>query len=77
VFPNPAAGGTTLRFAGNGNEMLDLALYEISGKLVFDKRIDTEEGLIPETSLLKPGIYLLRFRTKSGVYLQEKVVITE
>lgn len=77
VFPNPAAGGTTLRFAGNGNEMLDLALYEISGKLVFDKRIDTEEGLIPETSLLKPGIYLLRFKTKSGVYLQEKVVITE
>jgi hypothetical protein len=77
VFPNPAAGGTTLRFAGNGNEMLDLALYEISGKLVFDKRIGTEGGLIPETSLLKPGIYLLRFKTKSGVYLQEKVVITE
>jgi hypothetical protein len=56
-------------------EIIWLGLYDLDGKEVFTDRIDSGQTLIrPDFSGLADGLYIMRFREKTGA-LSRKLVI--
>jgi len=77
VYPNPAAGGTVLRFTTQGVEIESWAMFDASGKLIAEGQTNSGNDFYVETQKRQPGIYLFRLKTKQGSYLQQKIIITE
>ena len=76
IFPNPAVGLFYIRFALERTGNVTLALYSISGEVVFSKDVNVnEEGQLPvDVSHLRSGLYFLEI-SGSSFTGHSKVVI--
>ncbi|MCT4629162.1 Ig-like domain-containing protein [Winogradskyella sp.] len=64
VYPNPAADYVDIKLAGS-DRLTNLYLYDITGKIIQEKRVENESLNVSSTtrldiSSLKPGIYLIK-----------------
>ncbi|MCP4313007.1 MAG: DUF3160 domain-containing protein [Bacteroidetes bacterium] len=78
LFPNPATDEAAIRFVLNKGGDLKVAVYDSSGRLVYDK---VHQGLAPaEHNIVLPagqwpnGLYLVRARIGNQVMVKELVV---
>ena len=66
VYPNPANNSVTVKYATTGHNTTGLALYDVTGKKVFEQSFEQPEGMHQykiNTEKLKNGIYLLHLTT--------------
>ncbi len=68
VYPNPTLG--VVNIAATENELFDLTLYDVRGKVVIKKE---NTGNI-DMSALTPGVYFLKGVSHSGTTLAKKIV---
>lgn len=69
AFPNPFVERVSVRFAAAGE--YQMAIYDLSGKLVSRQAVSTEAGGIVVANLNAPaGMYLMRVTTAEGKLLQ-------
>lgn len=73
VYPNPALDIVNIEFnsAFNG----DLFVFTISGQMVRQKAIKTEQFVRMNISDLPQGVYILRLQSKNGEYMVKKLTV--
>ncbi len=77
IFPNPGDGRFSIRADLVTDGPLNLQIYDIAGKVVFEKACETANGtnLIKVTDAnLRAGIYFVRIVADNKVYMQKLVV---
>ena len=65
IFPNPCKG-QELRISEMPKEPATLAIYDVTGKLIYTSKVYQSESTIQFGSVLKPGIYTLVRTTASS-----------
>jgi len=62
VFPNPCYGNLNIEFNYEVNTDIDIVIYDISGKLMFEKKLSSFVGKVHSVDLweLRGGFYLLQ-----------------
>jgi hypothetical protein len=77
IAPNPAKAATKI-YLPNGFNANKLKLYDVQGKLVYEKTVDGANTFIElNTSDIKQGIYLVNVLNKQGKILSDKLIITK
>lgn len=66
VFPNPASNKVTLKF-NSKEKILDITLYDYSGKLIFIKNKINETEVSISTNNQPSGIYFIEVKTTQGI----------
>ncbi|MFH1121056.1 MAG: T9SS type A sorting domain-containing protein [Bacteroidota bacterium] len=72
VFPQPASGQVTISWGSNSQE-LDLSLYDLTGKMMYEKSISNNTSV--PLSMMMPGLYLYRLSGKSGTMYSGKISV--
>jgi len=75
-YPNPANDFITVAVKNNQEQISNVTLYDISGKIVFSKRFSM--GNVSETidlSQLSKGMYLMEVTTKSNLKTIKKLIV--
>lgn len=81
-FPNPFNPSTTICFATDGKNPVEIVIYDLKGRQVRSLKLDTRsagehtlvfDGLDDQGNLLASGIYF--YRMKSGAYSNTKKMI--
>jgi PKD repeat protein len=70
IYPNPTTQQLIIENATNGTQ---LAIYDISGKLVIQQQLNTPKEWI-NVSTLSSGMYLIRMTNKDGKQAQTKLM---
>ncbi len=71
LYPNPILAGDRLNF--EAEQLLDISIFDISGKLLLES-VQTNSMQLPNE--MAPGVYLIKGKSKSGaVILQEKLIV--
>ena len=68
LFPNPARYSFTASFVSDGAEKLTLRLFDMKGRIVFDKQIVSVRGVNNITNDVKgihPGLYTIKISSSS------------
>jgi hypothetical protein len=68
LFPNPARDSFTASFVSDGAEKLTLRLFDMNGRIVFDKQIVSVRGVNNITNDVKgihPGLYSFKISSSS------------
>ncbi len=68
LFPNPARDSFTASFVSDGAEKLTLRLFDMKGRIVFDKQIVSVRGVNNITNDVKgihPGLYTIKISSSS------------
>ena len=75
IHPNPTYSSTVYINKGNNN-IKQLELYSISGKLILSKKIDTQHSVITLDNLDKvaSGMYLLKIHTDKNSVVKKLVI---
>lgn len=74
VFPNPATDRLNVSFVSGDAEMLSCKILDVTGKLLYSKRIHSNGGLVEESvdiSEYAKGIYFLRIETSKGTTIEK------
>jgi len=71
IYPNPAKQSFMVENAG-GN-FVEVAIYNISGKLMYQSKVQTPQLMINET--LKSGVYFVKIKDLNGNEFAKKLVI--
>ncbi len=71
IWPNPASG--TVNIATDNYSTMKVRIFDLAGKLQFDKVLQTGETSL-NISSLKPGTYLLNTYTQDGVSHNQKLI---
>lgn len=66
VFPNPASDKVTLKF-NSKEKIIDVALYDYSGKLIFSENKVNDTEIILNTDNQPSGIYFTEVKTTQGI----------
>lgn len=69
IFPNPTKGDFKVKI----NESGSLAIYDLMGKLVFDRMVSTGINLIQ--TKMSSGAYIIAIKAESGKYVNRKLII--
>ncbi|HYW96397.1 MAG TPA: T9SS type A sorting domain-containing protein, partial [Bacteroidales bacterium] len=76
VYPNPA--GDIIHIAAAGDRVTDVALYDLSGRKVFEGKnvpgVHSTEIIVPVTNI-QNGMYVLKLYTANSGYLLRKIMI--
>ncbi len=73
IYPNPT-GGSQVQLESEGNEILRVALYDVSGKKVFENGSIRERQYTLSVEGLVPGIYIVAVSTSQGIINSRLVV---
>lgn len=75
VSPNPTSGLFSIQLANNRAQKVSYAIFDITGKLVQQKTVDTtgESSISIDISLLAAGTYLININT-DGTTVSKKIV---
>jgi hypothetical protein len=76
-YPNPASGQVTLEYPFQNGEILQIELYDLTGKQVRSERFDNNVTYTFDTSGLPDGIYSLRLLHNGWVLKNMKLIIIE
>jgi lysyl endopeptidase len=71
VYPNPGNGFYTLEIPGDEINNLSLRVFDLSGKLVFQKQYDNTQEIHFNLSDKAPGIYIIHGVNADRVYTQK------
>ncbi len=63
LYPNPATN--FISFQGNSSEKVNLKIFDISGKLILDQRLTTNQKI--DVSNINSGIYLYSLTTENSI----------
>lgn len=78
LYPNPASDTLTCLLAVPSAGAVELALYDLSGRLVFDKHLEvsepTELSAVLDVSELASGVYTL-WASSAGAEVSERAVV--
>jgi pectate lyase len=79
VYPNPAADLVTIGLSGLTEGTIEVDLIDLTGKstIVFSGFVSTggTSELIVNTGTFNPGIYILRVRTRQGIFTRPVVIV--
>ncbi len=75
IFPNPAQDYLNIRSLNGQLEKGSVKLYDLKGQLLLDQPVKAGQGNSIDVQTITPGMYLLRYESKSGI-LTKKVVIS-
>jgi len=69
IYPNPAHGSFTIQLNNATNEVVDVAIEDLSGSTVYRSSVAAMDGRVPVANVpqLVPGMYMIRVGTKNGV----------
>lgn len=67
IYPNPTAGLTKIELSGGKSQIVQLSIYTLNGKVIYNKPSFTNEGLIDFTPF-DDGVYLLTIKTENKDY---------
>jgi hypothetical protein len=77
VYPNPFSSSFQVSFYMQGKEMMQMELFDLSGRKVLEKKAMTVTGkniiTVPDVESLAPGAYILAVRTTEHNYF-EKII---
>jgi uncharacterized repeat protein (TIGR02059 family) len=76
VFPNPAKDFFNISNTGNDNLPQVIKIYDLSGKIRYEKRLETDFLHRVEVNL-NPGVYFLHLEVGSAVTHKQKLIIVE
>jgi hypothetical protein len=71
IYPNPSNGNFNIKAV---NTMNEIRIYDIVGKLIYSKSIDSENEEI-KTSNLAKGIYVVSIELENGNSSKHKIII--
>lgn len=78
MFPNPTSGTVALQFsAENSNEVYELNIFDLSGKMVYRERITAVAGTVQkqlDLSALAKGVYTLRLNSEKGFGVKKLIL---
>lgn len=75
-FPNPSNGDLTINFDLNANNVYQLRLVDVAGKVVFDQALNTQDKTHTLTSL-EPGFYSIALIENGDIILSERLVVIQ
>ncbi len=76
VFPNPSNSSITVQLELTQKQDMEFVLYNSIGKVVYDKTLSEEQGLINQeinVSLLSEGLYLLKVN-EGNQFFTKKII---
>ncbi|ASK31453.1 hypothetical protein CEY12_15635 [Chryseobacterium sp. T16E-39] len=76
IYPNPVKKGNDIHFVINDRSATEVALYDISGKLVKKQSIDKDKITI-NTQNLSTGTYIYKLESKSSQVISSGKIIVE
>lgn len=76
VYPNPVKKGNDIHFVINDRSAIEVALYDISGKLVRKQTIDKTDVAVTTQDLIS-GIYIYKIKSASDQILSSGKIIVE
>lgn len=71
IYPNPSNGNFNIKAV---NTMTEISIYDIVGKLIYSKSINSENEEI-KTSNLSKGIYVVSIELENGNSSKHKIII--
>lgn len=71
IYPNPTKN--ILNVAIGSNEEMNVQLFDMNGKQVYQKNVN-QNGLILDMTSLNNGVYLVKITTSNGAYAVQKVI---
>ncbi len=77
VYPNPSSDEITINWDADKEAPLQVAIYDVFGKLVFEKKVNNNEGSItftPEELNVSAGTYILKCKQANSIS-QLKIII--
>jgi hypothetical protein len=72
IFPNPSANDFHIAFPAYNTDQFSLLLYDVDGRLVGNKRINSESFSFG--SELNPGIYFVEIKRADAVIAKQKII---
>lgn len=76
AYPNPARGIVTLPYTIPAGEVGMMQVFDVTGKLVASYRVDSHiNRLEVSTRDLRPGVYLYKVKTSTGVSSGQRFII--
>ncbi len=73
IYPNPTANEINIQFSENQN-VENISIYDVLGKEVFTKKIESSESKVILHPNLSKGIYFLKMNSNKGKF-NKKVII--
>lgn len=73
VYPNPSQGQFTIHIDGAGQGLLDIQVFDLSGKVMLQQNQVSANQKI-DISSISPGLYLLHVRDERQSYIEKLVV---
>jgi hypothetical protein len=76
VYPNPAKSEVNIAFPKSFTGNLNLSIYDLTGKLIINKRFNMEynyESL--DISAFSPGYYIVQLQSENGKINRQKLVV--
>ncbi|RFC54238.1 alkaline phosphatase D family protein [Brumimicrobium aurantiacum] len=77
VYPNPSSGQFTLGLTNNTEEVIDLKVFDLKGRLVLDKAMNIPSGnhkIVFNLDKESKGVYILKINSKNGTLSTRKLV---
>jgi len=78
VYPNPASDVLKLQLNNNSNEVVAIAITDITGKMVLQQQVKASQGLINiSISHLRTGNYIVKMITRDTEYSQRVLIMNK
>jgi subtilisin-like proprotein convertase family protein len=76
VYPNPSNGSFVVQFDANAGEPVNIRVYDMSGRSIYDTKINASDGLFTEPIQLtaQSGMYLIEVN-QGGRKTSEKILV--
>ena len=71
VYPNPGTGIYTVQVPPGASQELDIRIFDLSGKIVYQKRYDYAEDISFDISGRAPGIYIIQGVNSERIFTQK------
>ena len=76
LFPNPTKGNFTL-VSKSENEVLNVVISDVTGKVIFNKTVNTSNFIANLELNTVTGIYLITIKSNEHESITKKLVITD
>ncbi len=71
AFPNPASDSLYISYK-NTESAAELDIFDVTGRVVLNKRINSDDIVNVET--LQPGLYIIKIGFKDSTYTERLIV---
>lgn len=73
VYPNPFKGNFTLEFNSEDRAVKNISIFDLSGRLLFDKEINATGNISKTINFNKTGVFLIRVRIGEELYYKKLI----